>query len=440
MKSAFTISAFGETFSTSLSIQVCALVQGIMIARLLGVTGRGDFAAIIMYPTLFAAVGIAGVNVVLTRVAAKNSESLFRLALLSAVATSVPTMLIGYWLQPILLSDVSKKVLYLSQCYLWSIPLNHLGLNLNAIEQGRGNLHMYNLTRGLLNPVYLGVIIAAYWFHFISLAALTWGLILANLVVVLVRFFYSYFKNRQFPGGVYPESVLKILRQGFRFGLAGGLQIVYQQFDKMLVLWLLNTEMLGVYTVALTAGSVLGSITTSAGIVIFSVSSQAANREGFGQLSKTFRVSLLLWAVFGVMLMAALPLLLPLVYGKAFAPAIIPAQLLIVGAACSGLSSLLDQAIRGQGKAFTGVWGRIAAIFIIAAIGYLLAPVYSASGMAIAFSIGQFGGLLVMIVQMNRHYPGARIRDYLPTCQDCKSLFRLFQSLSMVIRKRLSIS
>src|SRR5438876_11507128 len=56
---------FASTLITNVVIQGCTVIQGILVARLLGPVGRGQFAAAILWPNLFAALGGLGVGVAL---------------------------------------------------------------------------------------------------------------------------------------------------------------------------------------------------------------------------------------------------------------------------------------------------------------------------------------------------------------------------------------
>jgi len=103
-----------------------------------------------------------------------------------------------------------------------------------------------------------------------------------------------------------------------------------------------------------------------------------------------------------------MPLLLPLVYGREFAPAVNPARLLIVGSAFGGLANLLDQALRGQGRAFVGFEGRIVGLAAMVAAGIVLSRWLGLPGMALAYAVGQGTCFAFFIWRMMGHY-GRRI-------------------------------
>src|SRR5215469_18551217 len=65
---------FASTLLTNVLIQGCTIVQGILVARLLGPVGRGQFAAAILWPNLFASMGGMGVGVALARRAARAAD------------------------------------------------------------------------------------------------------------------------------------------------------------------------------------------------------------------------------------------------------------------------------------------------------------------------------------------------------------------------------
>ena len=242
------------------------------------------------------------------------------------------------------------------------------------------------------------------------------GLLVANLVVVLVRLGLVV-KDMNLWGRLY--SPIRAIKESIRFGLVGAAMPLYMQADKAILLWLLGAENLGLYVVALSASAAIGSITNSAGMVSFTAAAQVQRGEGFEKIAKTFRMSALLWLVFGGILAIAMPLLLPLVYGGEFASAVNPARLLIAGSAFAGLANLLDQSMRGQGRAFAGLEGRLAGIVVIAMLGMALSQPWGLMGMCLAFIFGQLVCMIVLVYCAIRNYgPDARFWNFVPGSAD----------------------
>ena len=395
--------AFIGTFGTNLFIQGCTILQGVIVARLLGPLGRGEYAAVILWPTLFAAVSILGSNISISRLAAKGVEpgSLFRSAFLTGVVTSSLGAVACYFAAPFLMPANEAHLVPLARLFVLFIPLNHIGLNFVAVDLGACNFNLYNFYRSILNPLYV-ITLTVFWLIGIRIVeAFVIALLSAYLAVALIRFFFV-FSRYNIKGRIYP--ILKIFKQSLLFGLAGMADPFYQQADKAILLWLLGAENLGIYVVALSASTAVNSLTTAAGAVTFTISAQENHREGAERVFRIFRMSVFLWIVFGVMIAALMPWVLPLIYGKEFASGVVPAQLLIIGSAAVGLSSQLEQAMRGQGRAFVGLEGRLAGLVIMAGLGILLSKYFQLQGVCIAFVSGQFFCLGVMLRRCMKHY------------------------------------
>jgi enterobacterial common antigen flippase len=395
--------AFVGTFGTSVFIQACTVVQGILVARLLGPLGRGEYAAIVLWPSVFAAVTIFGSNIALARAAAKEHDrgAITRTAFVLGLVTSLLGIILCYPAIPWLLPPAESHLIGIARIFVAFIPLNHLALNLIAIDQGVGDFRRFNLTRAILNPLYLGIVIVLWLSEITTVKWLVIALLAANGGVVALRSILACQCN-PILGKLF--SPFKILKQSVRFGLAGIADPLYQQADKALLLWLLGPENLGTYVVALSASAVVGSITTASGMVTFTMAARSACGRGFEEIAKAFRMSLSLWILLGGLLAIVMPWLLPLVYGSDFAAAITPSRLLIIGSACAGLSTQLEQAMRGQGRAFVGLEGRLAGLILMALLGVALSHAYALNGLCIAFLLGQLSCLLVIVRCANAHY------------------------------------
>jgi len=401
------LAAFAGTFGTSIAIHGFTVLQGVIVARLLGPLGRGEYATVILWPSVFAAIGILGTNIALARAAAKihRPDPVFRTAIVLAGATSIISATLCYCCIPYLLPDAEAHLLRLARLFVPFIILNHLGLNLQAVDQGAGNFKRFNLTRMLLYPVYVAFLVAMWVYDVRQVAWAAVGLLVANAAVVVVRLILA-LKDMSLRGPLY--SPAQTLRESVRFGLVGAAQPLYLHADKAILLWLLGAENLGLYVVALSASAAIGSITSSAGMVSFTMAAQAGPGQGFERIARTFRISALLWLIFGGILAVAMGLLLPLIYGREFAAAVNPARLLIVGSAFGGLANLLDQALRGQGRAFVGFEGRIVGLAAMVAAGIVLSSWFGLPGMCLAYAVGQGICLAFFLWRLLAHY-GRRI-------------------------------
>jgi len=414
---------FVGTFGTNLFIQACQILQGVMVARMLGPNGRGEYAAVILWPTLFAGFGVNGIVFALGRISAVIDDyaSLIRSGMVLAFLTSIVSMVACYIAVPWILPESESHLITLTRIFILVIPLNRWILNLNAIDQGCGNFKQFNLIRSIINPVYV-LLLVMLWI--LGMNRVYWcviALLAGNLAAVVV-WLILHLPKYSFFGELYPLK--KIVVTSIPFGLAGIFQSLYLQIDKALMLWLLGTRELGFYTVALSASAVVGSITLSSGMVSFTMAAQADTGEGFEKLAKTFRISLLLWIFLGGLLAVVMPFVLPLVYGGEFTDAVVPAQWLIIGSALAGLANMLEQAMRGQGKAFIGLEGRAAGLLIMILLAIPLAKSAGIYGVCIAYAVGQLTCLLVIISRTSKHYGIHTITAYFPRFDDIHYLVK----------------
>lgn len=421
--------AFLGTFFTSTLIQATAVLQGIIVARLLGPSGRGEYATVVLWPTVFASIGIFGTNIVLARAAARvqQRDALTRTALFLALITSVISVASCLICLPRLLPEKETHLLWLCQVFATFIVLNHLTQNLLAVDQGAGNFKRFNLTRAILNPVYLVFLVIMFLAGIRQVQYVVLGLLAANLAVVVVRFTFLLGEVRLW-GPLYSPN--QLIRQSVRFGLVGVAMPLYLQADKAIMLWQLGSTNLGLYVVALSAGAAVADITNSASMVSFTLAAQARQGQGFEVLAKTFRIASLLWLVCGGLLAFAMPLLLPAFYGSEFAPAINPARLLILGSALAGLANLLDQTMRGQGRPFVGLEGRVAGLVVLVSLGCILSRYWGLMGMCVAFVFCQFTCLSVFVRRVLNHYGqhAWAICDLVPRWSDVVGLWLRFRA------------
>ena len=248
------------------------------------------------------------------------------------------------------------------------------------------------------------------------------ALMFANLVMVAARLGLM-LKGTYLIGRLF--SPMSTIKESVRFGLAGAAMPLYLQADKIILLWLMGTGNLGLYSVALSASAAIGSITVAASMVSFTVAAQAQRGDGFERIAKTFRISALLWLVCGGALVAAMDVLLPLVYGREFVAAVNPARLLIVASAFAGFANLLDQSLRGQGRAFIGFEGRVAGLVAIVVASFTLVPWFGLPGMCLAYLLGQTTCFIFFMWRILGHYqqPMSAMSAFIISLDDVSFVF-----------------
>ena len=412
---------FASTLITNIVIQACTVVQGILVARLLGPAGRGQFAAAILWPGLFAAMGGMGVSVALARRAGRAHDlaRVIRTGLLLTLLTGTVVAVLCAAAIPWLLPGNDTVVRNAAYVFVPFIIFNQVSLAMIAIDQGAGWFAQMNWTRLIVNPVYLLFVVVLWFTGVRDVGWFVIGLLIANAAVAFARVTLAV-QRAPLPGQM--EPVNAVLHEALPYGLAGLLGALAASADKALLLYLLGTAQLGFYTVALTAASVVNSLAGAAGTVSFGMSAQVKDREGFDRVARMFRFTAWTWLLAGLGVAVIIPIVLPLLYGAVFRPAIWPAILLIPAAALTGQASILEESMRAQGRAFVGLEARAAGLVVMIAMGWLLAPVVGIYGVVFAAIGSQAIVLIVMMFAARWHFHRALLNALLPRISDLLEL------------------
>jgi O-antigen/teichoic acid export membrane protein len=412
---------FASTLITNVVIQACTVVQGILVARLLGPAGRGQFAAAILWPGLFAAMGGMGVGVALARRAGRAHDlaRVIRTGLLLTLLTGTVVAVLCAAAIPWLLPGNDTVLRNAAYVFVPFIIFNQVSLAMIAIDQGAGWFAQMNWTRLIVNPVYLLFVVVLWFTGVRDVGWFVIGLLIANAAVAFARVTLAV-RHAPVPGQM--EPVNAVFREALPYGLAGLLGALAASADKALLLYLLGTAQLGFYTVALAAASVVNSLAGAAGTVSFGMSTQVKDREGFDRVARMFRFTAWTWLLAGLGVAVIIPNVLPLLYGAAFRPAIWPAILLIPAAALTGQASILEESMRAQGRAFVGLEARAAGLVVMIAMGWLLAPVVGIYGVVFAAIGSQAIVLIVMMFAARWHFHRALLNALLPRISDLLEL------------------
>ncbi|MCB2218440.1 lipopolysaccharide biosynthesis protein [Desulfofustis glycolicus] len=402
--------AYYGTFLTSLFIQGCTVLQGILLARLFGPAGRGEFAAVILWPSIFAGIGILGVNMAIARLAGQGwpVDRLFKTAIRASMITGTLTALVCGLLLPILLPADKEHLMPAAYLFLLYIPLNHLALNLLGIDHGSGNFRWLNATRAALYPVYFSGLVLCWFLVADRVFWAVFSLLVANGAVVLLRLMARH-GNLASGEAVVPARIL--LTESYPFVAASIITILYMQVDKVLLVWLLRAEEIGWYVAAFAAAGVVNVLNRALGIVQFSIAAQERPRYGFALIAVVLRRSTIFSLAAAGGLALLLPWLLPLVYGSEFQPAVVLSYILLPGMILAGLSEILTQALRGQGQPIAGILSKIFGLMVMGLSGFFMAKLWGARGIACGYFIGEVFVFLGLMFVSFRFYQDAVMSD-----------------------------
>ncbi|MUG65135.1 hypothetical protein CHH75_12420 [Paenibacillus sp. 7541] len=341
-----------QVFASNIFILGLNVGTGVIIARFLGPEGRGEQAAMIMWPSFLAYCLTLGIPAALVYYMKKKGEdqaslymtSLYLSVILGFVAMGVGAVLIPFWMK-----DYSQEVISFAVWALIMSPITMIGTINTAALQSREEYHLYNLTRylpvvgtllilcglvvtGSINPFYTSV---AYLFPVLPVTA--W------ITFKLVSEYKIRQKNKVKSG----KTLLSYGVRSYGTDVAGTLS---GYIDQILVVGLLSPSSLGLYVVSLNLAKILRTLQGAVTSVLFPKASGLEREEALKLTFKVFRISTIVTLIVGAGVFIIAPYLLVILYGKSFVEAIGIFRILLFQTAITSVCWILSQGFMSIGR------------------------------------------------------------------------------------------
>ena len=412
---------FGQLLSTFLSTMAVFAIflgQGIMVARILGPVGRGEFGTAVFFPRdILLYVGLLGGIEIVTRYAASptaHSNRLKYAAVSLGLFSGVLTGLLGAILAAVVLLTVNggQKAYLLPYALLVClfVPWEHIHLNVAAVDRGRQDYFRYNLNRvlfALAFPLLLLVLLipgATAWFGGNLLLIACCLFVLARIIGLFptlrgLKFseWMSGISNKPSDDETGTPSTVNLLREGVPYGLSMFATELFERLDILLILALASIEQSGFYFVAIPAAALLTVAPNSLGVFTFNAG--ATNRKiSVGTASTVMLVTALFQVVSLWIFWLIIPSLIVLVYGEPFRPAIAFVWYLLPAFAIKGFLQAADGYLKGCGKPLVGVWARFISIFVMLLFVYLTFAKFELISIPMAACVAQAVSMAIVVV------------------------------------------
>ncbi|MDI6853484.1 MAG: oligosaccharide flippase family protein [Deltaproteobacteria bacterium] len=388
----------GQNLLSNLTISFFNMFTGIVTARLLGATGKGELTTVMLWPLIFETLGLFGTNWSIARCVAENKKKindLARSSLTTCFMLAVLTVVFGYITIPKLIPADKQHLVTLSRCFLIYIPIMFIIRCFLAINQGSMLWKRFNILRLSFYFPYL-LILSLLWLKKVN--QVEWflsALIIAYFVQALLSISFHLREIAKGSSGM--SNIKSILRRGFPFSIYNVGMVIAQEIDKALLVLLLSSTEVGLYAVAFSFGSTHGALGSAFGITSFAVLASESDPGRRGQfIAKAFRQATLLYVGVGIAVAFLAPYMIVILFGPQFAPARQPAIILALANSLIYLGSILDEGFRGTGNTVPGILAKFIGGGIVAIFALLLAPKIGIMGMAWAFFLGSLGQLIFM--------------------------------------------
>lgn len=402
---------FGRHFATTLAAQTGILllggVTGVAAARLLGPQGRGELAALTLWPGTLVFLASMGINQAIVFFTGRKEHAVAQVWTASTVVglgQSACVVLTGLVVIPFALGHYPAGVRHLSLMLVATSPIVILGGYPGNLLQGRLSLGSFNLVRLVAPLVYALGLAILLWLGRPSLKAVVWSQILGAGVAMALGYGLLLKQSRlrfAWHGG----ACRSLLNFGWKTQLANVSSYVNQSFDQLVLTLFVAPRELGLYVVAVAVSSAVGFLPQAAGIVTLAAGSNLDPRQARRVIAESFRVSLLWLLLACSLLFFAAPGLISLVFGPSFAAAALACRILLPGMIAVGLCQVLYDGARALGQPLLPSYAEIAGMAVTCASLFVLVPRYGFVGAAVASTLAYLGSLTTMLVLSHLRMP-----------------------------------
>ncbi len=420
----------GFTMGLNLLLMGASLLSGSLAAHLLGPTGRGQLAAIQLWPLAIMTIGSGGLVEAVSYYSGRFREQsgvfgITAMGMLTVLA--IPLVLIGIVAMPHLLAAEPSRIVTEAQVYMFVVPiLFFINIPL-AMLRGRGEMRVWNVLR-LTQPIgYVVILLVAAFLPsnrvtFVAFAMFGW--IAAHVLLSLALLRWRLPGPHRFDG----EQVGPLMRYGALSISATTPSWLNGRMDQLVMGAFLSPQLLGLYAVAVAWSLAVTPVSNAfAQVILPRLTGAHDSADAAERLCATSRIASGINALMGVGFLLITPLAVNVVFGPSFAPAIPATMVLVVAAVCLGMNQFLEEAVRGLGRPGLATVAELCG-FAVTAVGLaVLLPRFGILGAALA-SLLSYATVLVMLVVILRRRLGLRPRDLLlPRPADVRSLLGRFR-------------
>lgn len=386
-------SQFVSSVGVAFGIVALQLGQGILLARILGPTGRGEYATAVFFVQMLLYIGLLGGLEVICRhaaVAEMETVRLRRAALWLGITTGAITTAVAVTLSLVGLPAEKRFLIPAAIVCSLSIAGQQVMLIMTAVDRGRGEFGAYNSRRLVAAAAFPVLLLIA---HFSLGVTLEWAcglFVLASLISMAACLVGV---PKPFTGPSEPR-VGKLLHESRPYALSMLATDLFERLDLLLILWIAGLQDQGFYAAMVPAVYPLTVIPNTLGMFLFNAGADGSNRLSMKALNRIMASSLLVQTLCTVVFMLLIGTVVGLLYGEDYLPAVQFAWWLAPVAAIKGVLQGLDSYVKGRGRPLVAVRCRVVSMCVMIVATFLLNPTFGAVSVAIAALISQVVCLL----------------------------------------------
>jgi O-antigen/teichoic acid export membrane protein len=419
-----------QSVGSKVAILGLQAATGILTARALGPAGRGELAAMILWPLFVASITTLGVPSALIYHFRRWPEERARLitsgfllaAVLGTVAAGVCVFILPLWLH-----QYPPEVIHAAEWFLITVPICSVTLAGRAVLEASHDFSGSNAIQTLTPLATLLGLLVFLGMHRINPYTAAIAYIAASIPAFWLML--TRVRRAKVESSRARVAVIKmILGYGIRSYGVDLLGTLALQVDQVLVVSLLNPSAMGSYVVVLSLSRMLNLFQNSVVMVLFPKAAGRSKEDVVHMTGEAARISGLACASCGVIVCAAGPTLLRILYGQEYVAAVSALRILVLEVILSGATFVLAQAFMALDR--PGVVTILQAIGLSLSIPMMLwlIPRLGIYGAAISLLASTIARLLFICVGF-RVFLKTRPPDLLPKVSDVRMLLGALSKL-----------
>jgi O-antigen/teichoic acid export membrane protein len=391
--------AYAQTFVATVATRCLGVISGVLAARLLGPTGRGELAVVIFLPMLLVPLGEVELPRSLAYEVSHARE--FPRAVIAtgfwlALGLGVLQALVLAALLPIYLPADKLNLLSASRWFMVYLPATYITATLMGSDQGIGRFGRFSFLLALPGGLYTIAIVAAWAVGRNSPAAFAFGLLIATLATTAARIAMD---RRSLSFALLDWDVARrLLTRGIGYYLPAIAGFVLYRADMFILVRIAPSEAIGLYAVAqaISTGQI-GAVIPFVHVSFTAVAQERNRKAAFAALTHHFRLAQL--AIVGAALVTAAltPWGVRALFGSGFTGAATAAYFLIGATVFWGMSQVLEQGLRAAGHPRPGIISNLAGLAVLFALGIPECRRNGISGLAAAVLAAQVLNLTILV-------------------------------------------
>jgi len=411
------------------------LLTSVVLARALAPEGRGILAAFTLWPLVLSHLGMMGVHLHLGRTVGHRRSGVRAHYRHGYVIVAATTMIAAVsWMAIDALTPnwpaVATPHLELTFLLLSAaiIPFSSWNALQVQMELGRGALATYNFARASFTLFHLAAVVivwltqqsapVAYLMCFVGAAAA--ASILSGTVIASSLSADENPREEDVPVLACADT----LRASWPFAVSTAAVALMTMADRILISVFFDAKTLGLYVVAIAMTQLQNVVNEAMAPLFFSRLAQRASLQAADSewLCRRLRQSLVINTIIAAGLLAIAPVLLPLVFGRAYEPALMFVSLLAPAIALRAAVRPFEEVLKALNKPISQVTIILTMSAVFAAGGCVAAFLSSAVGVVVALLIAHAIGLALAAVRLRQQTGLAITQVLVPRWRDLVDL------------------